>query len=260
MAVSRKVRRAWMIGGGLVTAVVLVMGVTQVVVGMAHEEYTVEETYDAADISAIEVDTAAGSVRVIGTDAATDTITVTARVSDGLKRTRHRQEVEGDRLVLDTRCPGFFSNFCEVSYTVETPSDLDVAVQARGSVDVSGIDGDVEVQTRNRIEATRLGGDETTLRSRDGAVEATDLVSPHVDLSSHGRIYGTFVETPEVVRAQAGYSSVELVVPDEDDAVFNLETHSSFGTESTSSVRHDPDSDRTIVARAEGDVTIRYGS
>lgn len=245
--------RTWKIGGSVLTAVLLVMGVVQTVVEVAHDDYTETESYDAAGIDVIEVDNQADRVLVTGTDG--DTVTVTAEISDGLQDTRHSRRIDGRRLLLDASCP-VLTNFCGVTYTIETPPETDLVVRSTSRVEVTGISGDVDIEAGESVEAADLGGT-VRLHSRHHSVEATGLSAPSVEVSSDRRAHLVFVDAPDHVDVRTRYSSVEVIVPD-DGGSYAIDADSSYGSVDTSAMRIDPESDRTIVAHGDRDVTVRY--
>lgn len=259
MDTSHIVRWAWRLGGGLVTFGVLVMGVTQVVLGVAHEEYTVERAFDAAGIATIDVRSSSGSVRVVGSDASSDTITVTAEVSHGLRKTGHEEYVHGDRLRLEATCP-FLTNFCDVSYVIEAPAGVDVNVRTEGSVTASYVRGDVDLHSdHGRIEVVGIEGD-VRLHSNHGSVRGMGMAAPVVDASSsHGNVSLEFEDAPRTVQAASAHGDVEVVVP-EDETAYRVDESGTDRGVLARPIRTDPSSERSITATSDhGDVTIHYG-
>jgi hypothetical protein len=171
---SRRVRRTWLIVGSLVTVPVLLMGASGVASALAHEERTEVSTFDADGIRSVDIDNAAGSIHIIGVEDA-DTVTVNARISDGLRATGHDVRREGDRLVVES-CPVFLADWCSVRYTIEVPSDLAVVADADdGRVTVTDVAADVEASSDNgRVEVARIEGD-VVLHSDNGSVTATGI-------------------------------------------------------------------------------------
>ena len=95
---------------------------------VAHEERTEVTTYDAADVDVLDVDNSNGSVTIVGA-AERDEITVTARISDGLRATGERQTLVDGRLELRASCPVIGSEWCDVKYTIEVPADIEVRAE-----------------------------------------------------------------------------------------------------------------------------------
>jgi len=261
-SVSPAVRRLWMVGGSLAAVVVLVFGLIQAVSVLAHEEETVVTVLDdMSQLRTVEVRNGAGSVHVAGT--ADDAVTITARVSHGLRSTGHGHRTEGDRLIIDASCPTIGSTFCGVTYDVEVPEDVALVVRAgNGGVTVSDVSGDVDLESDNgRVEAVRLAGD-ARLRSDNGRVTGTELTSAEVDAESdNGRVELSFRRSPRAVAAASDNGRVEVVLPNrtaDTDVEYRVEVSSDNGT-TTNQVRTDPFSSRSIDATSDnGSVTVRY--
>lgn len=252
---------AWKIVGSLVAALLLVMGVFQVVVAVAHEENTLTQRFDAAGVTRVEVhNEAGGAVRVVGSDAAAEAITVTARISDGLRKTGHSERVEDGTLLLEVSCPMIGTDFCMVTYDVETPADVDVFIRGdRGRVAVSNIAGDVDVRNDNGgIELVGIDGS-VSAHSDNGSVEATGLSATDVDASSdNGHVKLEFDDAPATVTVDSDNGLVEVVVPEGPES-YAVDATTDNGAVTTS-VSTDPASPRSITATSDnGAVTIRYG-
>jgi hypothetical protein len=253
------VRLAWKILGSLVAVPALLFGSVQIASALAHEERTEVVEVDASGLERVEVDNGTGSVRIVGVEDA-DAVTVTARISDGWRKTGHSVERDGDRLVVEASCPILFSQWCNVRYTIEMPSDLAALVDAdNGSVTVTDLAADVEASSDNgRVEVARIEGD-VRLDSDNGSVIATDLRTSTIEATSdNGRVSLELVAAPRTVIADSDNGSVEIVLP-ETDELYRVEASSDNGTVSAP-IRQDPDSDRSITATSDnGDVTIAYG-
>jgi hypothetical protein len=257
---SPRVRRAWLIGASLVTVPVLLFGATQVASALAHEERTEVSEFDAAGLRGVDIDNAAGSIRIVGVEDA-DTVTVNARISDGWRSTGHDVRREGDRLMIEGSCPVFLSDWCNVRYTIEVPSDLAVVAAAdNGRVTVTDIAGDVEASSDNgRVELARIEGN-VALHSDNGSVTATELrrASRAEATSDNGDVRLEFLDPPDDVVARSDNGSIEVVLPDTGE-LYQVDAHSDNGTVSTGGVGTRPGSDRAITADSDnGDVTITY--
>ncbi len=256
--VSHRARTAWKAAASIATVVVLIWGLTTVVSQVAHEERTEVTTYDPAGLSTLDVAIDSGSLTVVGTDR--DDITVTARISDGLRATSVTRQVEGDRLVLRGGCSAFFSTFCDVSYTVEMPASM--AVRARIDQDgirLTGVEGDIDVHSDNgSVNITGSGPGPLMIGSDNGRVTAVDLRSAEVDArSDNGDVTLAFRRNPRAVRATSDNGSVAVAVPD-DGTSYAVSTGTDHGSSSVA-VRTDPDAAATISARSgHGDVQVTY--
>lgn len=257
-AASRRARTAWLVAASLAAVAVLLWGVSTTVTQIAHEERTTTTEHDATGIALLDVAIDSGSLTVVGTD--TDRITVTARISDGLRPTSERQEVDGDRLILRGGCPAFLSNFCNVDYAVEVPTGT--AVKARLDNDgarLTGVAGDLDVRSENGgITVRGSGRGIVRLRSDNGSVSGTDLRAVEVDAhSDNGRVELSFLEPPTTVEATSSNGDVTVEVPD-DGTAYAVDTGSANGS-GAAAIRTDPDSTRRIrVASDNGDVLIAY--
>jgi hypothetical protein len=230
----------WRVAGGvLAIASVAWTGVT--VAGLvAHEERTSVTAYDAAGITVIDVDSSAGSVKIIGSSGRPE-ITVSARISNGLRATSEEQRVVDGRLELRASCPVLGSEWCAVDYAIEVPADLDVRVDAdNGSVEVADVAGDVTLTSDNgRVTGTGLRSDAVTADSDNGSV-TMELLEP-----------------PASVEARSDNGSVDVVLPRTAES-YKL----SIGTDNgdvSDDIRTDPASAREITIDSDnGDATVRY--
>lgn len=247
----------WKCGGSLVAVVLLLMGTVQFTTLLAHEEETFFDAYDDPGIEVLQVASDAGSVDVVGVEG--DVITVRSDVSDGLVATDHQARVEGNRLLLTSRCPWPFTVFCEVDYTIEVPRHLAVVVDVdNGSVTVRGVDGGVDVSAGNGgVELADVGGT-IEADAGNGSVTASALRAPVVDASAgNGSVRLSWLVEPTGVEARAGNGGVELVLPDTPVA-YRIDFDAGNGSVDAQ-VRTDPSSDRTLYARAgNGSVVARY--
>jgi hypothetical protein len=251
------VRVLWKIVGTIVVVGTIGFGSVQVVSALAHEENTSVRTFDDPAITTLDLDSHAGSVRVVGTDR--DAITVTSEVSDGLFPTDHTAAVEGDRLVLRTTCPPVIGLFCSVDYTIEVPADLAIVVHVdNGSATVTGIDGTVDVSADNGgVDLDGLTG-VVQADADNGSVEGVNLRSTRVEATSdNGSVRLSFVVEPEVVVAGTDHGSVEIVVPDTPVA-YRVDLSSGHGS-TDAAVRTDPNGERSLTGRSDtGSVSARY--
>lgn len=252
------VRVLWKVFAGLLVVASLVWGPYQVVTLLAHEERVETESFPAAGITRLEVDSSSGSVRIEASER--DTIDVRAEISDGLRATGESREVLGGVVRLDSSCPNFGSDFCDVDYVVLVPLDLELVIDNdNGSVDVIGSAGRIDADSDNgSIELTGVSGS-LRVSSDNGRVEGSQLTSPIVTAdSSNGRVTLEFSTAPTTVVATSDNGRVDVVVP-ADGTAYGVDVQSDNGSE-TIEVPLDSASDRTIIANSDnGSVTVRTG-
>ena len=254
------VRIAWLVVGCLAAVPLLGFGVIQAASTVAHEERTEVTTIDLAttDVTGLVVDNGAGSVTVVGVDDA-DAIVVRAHISDGLRDTGHRVTTRDDHVFVRGTCPLFGSEWCDVDYTIEVPTDLYVNAKGLGSVTVSDVDARVIADsTTGGVDLVRLGG-EITATSDQGRLEGRDLTARRVTArADQGRVSLEFTESPDMVDAEADQGSIDIVVPDDPDVFYAIDPDADQGSTSLR-VNQDTRSDRTIRVKADqGSITVRY--
>lgn len=254
-------RVVWWALGGLLVAGMLFWGTFNVVSLIAHEEYTLERTFPATDVESLVIDTDSGSATVIA--APVDNVEVTADVSDGLQKTRIRQEIVGGRLELEGSCPGVLSDqWCRASFTVRIPADRPVMVNADdGSIEISGIDGVLNLENDNgRIEFDDIGGN-ITVSNDNGRIVGTGLRSSVVTADNdNGGIDLTFASSPTLVHVENDNGSIEVAVPDVEGETYRVDTSTNNGSEDNE-LRTDASSDRVIdLTNDNGSITVRYAN
>lgn len=249
--------RLWIIVGSLLTVAALGFGTYSVVNHVAHEEVTETATFSADGLTQVRLHNETGRVEIVGDDV--DEVSLVAEVSHGLRRTVTHADVEGDTLVVDMDCPTGIPVWCSVDYRLVVPSDLDVEVRnENGHLTLQDLDGDVKAHGDNgAVELARLSGD-VDVETFNGSVRAGGLTASTVRAESrHGSVRVSFAEAPTDVTVRTRDGAVEVVVPD-DDAAYDVEVDTFVG-DTDSSVRIDPNSDRTITATTRhGSVTVRY--
>jgi hypothetical protein len=246
----------WLIAGSLLTVGVLAMFTANVIGLLAHEVVTEVTRVPAADVVLLDVRDADGKVEVVGGQV--DEITVTAKVSHGLRPTRYRVDVEDRVLVIRSSCP-FLSSWCGVDQRITVPADLPVQASSdNGRITLQDLTGPVTASCDNgALELTRLSGD-LQVDSNNGRVDGSGLESQLVNArSSNGFVRLMFSEAPKTVTASSSNGYVDIVVPDTPIA-YRVVAESSNGSTDVD-VRTDPSSDRTIVANSSnGQVKVRY--
>jgi hypothetical protein len=191
---------AWLLGGSLFSVAAIGFGTMSAVDLMSHERSHVHVEF-TQPVTALDVASGGGTVRIEGTDDAT--VTVDAALSEGLRDGSHSEQVVGDHLVVRASCPGFLSTWCGADYTIRVPRATPIVV-----------------------------------RTTDGSITATGLESPTVTArSSDGSVRLTFDAAPHQVDASSGDGSVTVVVPDTPDTYLVTAPHDGSRTVG---VRTDP--------------------
>jgi hypothetical protein len=255
---GRGVRTAWLIVASVAAVFILLTGTIQVTSMIAHEEATEVREIAASGITGLDIDNDAGATRVVGVDDA-ETITVRARISNGLRRPHHEISRDGGTLVVEASCPIIGSQWCEVDYTVEVPSDMDVDADARGHLTVTDLTGRLHLDAdQGSADLARVGGD-ITVSASQGSVDGVDLTATRVHAeASQGSIDLAFASSPHEIVTEANQGSVTVLLPDEEGVAYATRTEANQGS-ATSDIREDPASDRTITAEAnQGSITITY--
>lgn len=247
----------WKGFGAVMVVLGLWWGTYNVVTLLAHEERVENESFPAGDVTALDVRNATGSVRVVATE--TDTISVQAEISDGLRSTGESRDVVDGVLQLHASCPNFGSDWCRVTYRVEVPRDLPVAIDAaNGRVEVTGVEAGVDVDADNgTVELTALSGP-IDASTDNGRVVGVDLRSTDVRADSdNGRVILEFAVAPVTVEATTNNGSVEVVVPDTGES-YRVSAETRNGSRNVDDIRTDPASDRSITLQTDnGSVTAR---
>ena len=257
---GRGVHVAWLVIACLAAVPLLGFGVIQAASTVAHEERTEVTSIDTADVTALDVDNDAGSVTVVGVEDS-DAVVVRAQISDGLRETGHRVVRRDGQLFVRGSCPIFGSEWCSVDYTVEVPADMHVDVDGRDGVNVSDVAGGlVAASDAGAVELVRIGGD-VTAQSDQGRIDARELTASRVDArADQGRVTLEFAESPQQIVAEADQGSIDIVLPDDEDVFYVVETDADQGSVRYR-VRQNPRSDRSITAKADqGSITIRYAT
>jgi hypothetical protein len=258
---TRTVRWFWIVTGSLVAIVSLAWSTFNVASLLAWDRQEFRETFEVADFSdirAIDVDNGAGSVRIIGT-AGEGLVVVDGEIVQGFQKASHDERIEGDTLVLDADCPIVVS-YCNIDYEVQVPRDVDLRVRAGGGpATITGVDGRLDIESSGGGVRIENASGELVLRSSGGGVRGIGLTSQQVDASSSGGgVRLEFVTAPSSVVAGSSGGGVTVVVPDDPDIFYALDTSSSGGGVNDE-IRFDPNSARTISAHSSGGgVTVRY--
>jgi Putative adhesin len=249
---------AWRAVGGVLAIGSVGWAGFNVVELIAHEERTEVSTYDAGAVDILDVGNANGPVTIVGT-AERDEITVTARISDGLRATSEQQTLVDGRLELRGSCPTFGSEWCEVKYTIELPSDVDVRADTdNGRLSVLGLAGPVDLHADNgAVEVSDVSG-RLTINGDNTSITATGLTSDSVITETdNGSQTIELLEPPRSIEARSDNGSIDVVLPQTEDA-YVLEISTDNGDISRD-IRTDPAAARHILVETDnGDAIVRY--
>ncbi len=185
---------------------------------------------------------------------------------------------ERGRLVVDSNCPGWFSNACGAELVLTVPRGVPVNLRTgSGDIEVAGVVGDAKLQTGSGeieiaglrdgdltartgsgdIDASRIDAGEVALRTGSGEIHVTGLAAQEVETrTGSGDIELTIADgtPPRSIFAHTGSGDVGLLVP---DASYAVHTDIGAGDEDVQ-VRQDPDAPHRIdVETGSGDVEVR---
>jgi hypothetical protein len=233
-APSPRVRTIWLVVGSLVAAGMLLFGTITVVDVLAHERTTEVTTHEG--VRALVIDSDDGTVVVRAGDVSV--VTVTARISEGLRATGVSRSIDGDRLVLRSSCPNVGGTWCSVDWDVVVPVGTDVTLRSDGDrAEVAGELGAVD------------------LRSEHDGVIFDGAARSVIAESEHGNVSVRLTEPPDAVRAISEHGNVNVVVPDIADG-YRVDVRSDEGRTEIG-VRTDPNATRAIEARSgHGNVAV----
>lgn len=253
MAVSRRVRAAWIVGGSVFAIVTLSFGTVQAVAALAHEEHSFTTTIDGV-VRAVDIE-ASGSVTVLGTD--NQVVTIDERVSDGLQHPDRSTALNQGVLVVRGTCGGFPATFCGDDIVLRVPREASVRVEANG-VRVAGVRGAMSVTSDGGDIRVRGAAGELWLRSHGGRIDARALRVLRVDAESNGgNISLGFASPPRHVDASSHGGNIFVALPDE-PVSYRVRASAEGGSTDTP-IRTDPSSRNTIRAESHGGgVAIRY--
>jgi hypothetical protein len=242
----------------LVVVVVVGFGVLNAAAALGHKTERTHRDFPGT-VRSVDVSSSGGSIRLIGAQGSETT--VESVIDLGLRRPWHREELEGDRLVIRSEDCGILAGaLCSVDYTIHVPQGIQItAASGGGDITVSGVRGKVDLSTSGgEVQLRGAATEEARVHSSEGDITAQGLVGASVDaMSRGGAITLSFAAPPERVVADSRGGSVVIEVPDTPDAYRVLA--SSSGGDATTRIRTDPTSSRLIRASSSGgDVSVRY--
>jgi len=252
---GRPVRSAWRVVGILVAIVAVGVGVLNAAAALARKTERTHGVFPGT-VRSVDISSSGGSIHLIGGEGSETT--VDALIGLGLGRPSHREELEGDRLVIRSGdCGVLAGSSCSVDYTIHAPQGVHVTAASSG--------GDITVSGAN-VDLSSSGGDvtlhgvttEARVHSSGSNVTTHGLVGDSVDVeSSGGDVTLSFAAPPMQVVADSRGGSVVIEVPDTPDT-YRVVTYSSGG-DATTRIRTDPTSSRLIHASSSGgDVSVLY--
>lgn len=271
--------------GGVLGAVLVVWSGVQVADLLTQTSHTESFTYDAAPVVELVAD---GPVTVVAGGSQVD---VVANGRAGFTATSYAATEDGDRLVVEHTCGGWWAQNCRAALDVKVPEGTRLVVRASwGEVSTAGPLGDVEVRSNDgrlaidgvdgtvvadsgsgRVEVNGVTG-RVEARTNDGEVQVTGSGGDVLATSGSGRVRVT--EADGEVEARTSDGSVEVadvgggvlarsgsgrvVVT---DARGRVEARTSDGEIEVSDVRGDAVADSgsgsVTVAQVRGDVEAR---
>jgi len=256
VAVKPRGRVAWRAIAAVWAAFILAYSVLTVIGFLAHQTSHVHELF-TTPIRAVDVRTNGGPIIVrTGTGSS---VTVDATLERGLTKPSHSEEIVGDRLVLDAKCPPTVNVFCRVTYAVRVPVGTSVSADSGGeSVTILGSTGPVDVTSGGGNVV--LSGVGATIRvdSGGGSVIATGLDATSVSIESGGgNIHMAFESSPTNLSLSSGGGSVAVGLA-RTEISYRVDVSSGGGPVSTP-IRTDPaGTNRISVSSGGGGVHIFY--
>jgi hypothetical protein len=252
--------RAFVVGGLLLTAVLVVFAGLVTVDVMARQTVQEKHTY-AFTGSSVAIDATIGDVRIVPGDAGQ--ITVSRRLTYGLRRPFVQERIEGDTFhVADRACAAEAAFQCKVVWLLQVPRDVDVDVSAlRGAVTVSNMNGKLRlVSETGPVRALAPTGRLVSLRSKTGNVTAQNVSGEQVvATTTTGQVSLTFRAPPSLVVARSETGPVGVLLP---DAAESYRVKAKGGSDRSKTIafntaKDDPDARRLIDIKSnKGDVSV----
>lgn len=254
-------RRRGLIGAGLVMTLVLVG-----VAGLAAVDAMARQTVNEKHIygfkgKAVSIALTVGEVAVVpGT--VDDQILVSRTMTYGLRRPFVEERIDGDTFrVRDGDCAMPVGAICHVKWLLQVPPKLHLSIATEsGDINVSpGMTGAVNLTSESgAVKARGVAGPAVQLLSHHGSVSGTGLRSSHVvATSTTGNISLNFRTPPKLVQGKTTTGSVEVVLPDGDDA-YKVSATAGENQSKTILVKKDDNANRRVIVESKkGRVTVR---
>lgn len=258
---ARRVRRAWRIGGSIVTAALLASFTASGIDQLALRTETRRSSVEASGVRHLVVHADSTDVAVSGT-AERSEIDATATVRRAFLRPTFSVRKVGSTVHVTALCAET-SPSCVQRLRLNVPSDVAVDITLEtGDVAVAAIESpvDVEVSTGN-VRLVDVSGT-TDITTETGDIRISDATSATMTVGSEtGDVEIDAATSPFAAAATTETGDVTIELPAADDRAgidFAVTAESQDGTVSTR-IRTNPTSERTIIATTEsGDVSLAY--
>lgn len=175
-----------------------------------------------------------------------------------LQRPKLTQRLDGDRLLLGVRCPGFIVVRCDASYELRVPAAIDIVVRnPSGDIRLTGVQGSVDLASDAGAVVVQGGSGTARLRSNDGSIRASGLRATDVEATSDsGRIAIELAVVPRQVAARSRDGDVQIVVPAGQQA-YHVDASSHDGTVTTAVPVNSSSPARLSASSDSGNVVVR---
>ncbi|GAA2850504.1 hypothetical protein GCM10010517_07970 [Streptosporangium fragile] len=260
MPIRSKARIAWIVVGGALTALAVIVTSVAVWIEATAVGETVETTLSSRALTSpkIVVD-ATGSVNVSVVPGQTGWLDLERSVSWIGLRPSVTEEWDGQTLRLGIRCPRVeppdHPPACRADYTLGLPVTTDVEVTTHsGTVGVNGIRGDLRLTTTTGDVMVRDTPGTLWVRSEEGSVDGVALRSAKADVETGtGHAILEFSGPPTDVRTVVRTAGdVEVRVPEADGYDIRVDA-----AQTITKVRWNPEAPRRITALTrEGELRI----
>ncbi len=264
----RRGRRAVLVAGGLVAAVLTVFAGLGVLQGTTGTERRVETRAFPASVTRLVVDGDAGGMTLYGPGVTpapgiafpttgTHGIGLVVKLSGFARTPTLTARVEGDTVRVSTTCRLLLS--CSAAYYLRVPAGVRVDLHAvAGTVTATGVAGSMRLRSEAaavRIERPR--GDLDVV-STGGEVRIVDSRARQVRAStSAGDVYLDATVAPDGVDLRSAAGSVQVLLP-LDAPPYAVDVHTRAGDRNVSIDRDTYATRHLRATSAAGDVTVGY--
>jgi hypothetical protein len=253
----RGARVVFLVLGGPLTAFLIVVGALAITGTLARQSESTQLAFGET-IDRVQIDLTHGSVTLRAGERSH--VTGERVLTRGLQNPDVSERVDGRTLIIEARCFPLGNTWCDVSYVLDIPKSVDVAVDtAIGSVRVSDLEGSADLSSATGIVTVENASGSLRLDSGAGSIRATGLRSELVRASTGaGSVELAFAAPPRRVDADAGAGSVDIELP-RDDTIYRVEDVANPDGNVRVSVSTDPTSEHVLrLESGAGSVTVRY--